>query len=355
MQGRLRDVFHRTAFLCAQPLFALGLVACTVSDGLLENRACPCIDGYACVDGICVRGDASDARIPDAAQDAGVDAAVDLPTTCWQRVEGCDWSTAGSFTFIAAGTVVDVASSVRNVSLSPDGCELLFTLPGGSGRADFWHAQRPDAASSFGEPEPIEELNGPGRFNGKVTVAANGLELFFTSAIEGASSLIYRSERSSLDGEWSIGDLVDPLNAAGVETFDVSLAPTGRRIFFSRQVLAMDQELLVAERSSDDAPFGPPAVVEELSQRGLPEAEPVVTADERVMTYIVPPAVAADRQLNYATRPDRDAPWVPRGTVPGEVLAIAGELEGIVSPDGCELFLVRSDGDAQRLIYESVE
>lgn len=54
-------------------ILLLALVAsCVVPEGLLEQRPCPCADGFACVEGRCVPG------ASDAGRDAGVDLGLDL-------------------------------------------------------------------------------------------------------------------------------------------------------------------------------------------------------------------------------------------------------------------------------------
>jgi len=65
--------------LCALPLLA----ACNMGDVELDGLSCPCAEGWACVDSVCVRED----EVPDAAPppdlgppDLGVDQGVDLGT-----------------------------------------------------------------------------------------------------------------------------------------------------------------------------------------------------------------------------------------------------------------------------------
>lgn len=53
------------------------LLGCAVPDGLLDDKPCPCADGYRCEAGRCVPGGSADAGMDAGAPDAGRDAGVD--------------------------------------------------------------------------------------------------------------------------------------------------------------------------------------------------------------------------------------------------------------------------------------
>lgn len=330
MAARVRAVMR----LASLALLLLG--ACVVPDDLLDDRACPCGEGFFC--------GASQRCLPDG--DTSEPPAT--PRTCWQpRV--CDWSVPGTFTFDQDDGSIWQIDRVSNVSFSPDGCSLLHAT-----QLNIFESMRPSATEPFGPAMRMTSISVPDSQHGKGSFGPFGLELFYSSALPEEGALVYRSTRSTLEEPFSPGVIVDNLNAPGLNTFDVFLAPHGRRIYFARGTASEDQDLLVAERPTLSAPFGPPRRLDELSMDVLSEAEPMVTADGLTMTYIATPGLGATRQVFYATRESWNDPWTPRGIVPGDFLAMGDEREGAISADGCELAIIR-DPDVIRLVYRSLE
>lgn len=165
---------------------ALLLTACTVPDGLLDDRPCPCLEGWVCdaTRNVCVEGDLppvdagrdedggaladggpGDAAAADAsAMDAGPPEpppAVD--TTCWLRAETCDWT--GDFELVPGDpAVIGFATLSRNPAFSPDGCELYSTRSAGA-----FVASRENAGDAFGPSAEVSGLEGTGAGKASIT------------------------------------------------------------------------------------------------------------------------------------------------------------------------------------------
>lgn len=337
----------RSASAAIVGLAALFFGACTVPADAFEELPCPCGEGWFCSSRrVCVPE--GDDRDPPAVE-----------PTCWQERLGCDWSQAGAFVFEEdEGDVISLSAADANLSFSPDGCTVFVNRaePDRTDTTDIhiFEATRAGPDEAFGDAARIEEIGSAGSGEGKATMSPDGLELYYLAAetLGVDVARVFRSERARVGDAWGPGAQVDNLSAPGIATFDMFLAPHGLRAYFSRPTLASDQDILVAERANNDAPFGPPRTLDEVSMGVLPEVEPIVSADGRVMTYVTIPALGATRQLYYATRTSWRNPWTPRGAVPGDYFTEGDEFEGAISPDACEI-LVRRGRDIRRFVYRS--
>ncbi len=315
-------VYGRTALLAVACVSA----GCALPSDLLEGRPCPCAAGWSCdrARSVCVR-----------------EGGATVATTCWLRADRCDWSVPSAFEFIEDGIRVG-APEADNPQFSPDACAVYYAVDG-----DLFVASRSGPGAPFGVGAPLVDLN-TAEVESKATVGPAGLEIFFSRASGGVTDT-YRSRRSTTAAPWSAATRVGPLNAPGVDTFDVALAPHGLRIFFSRET-GGDQELYAARRASSTDPFDAPRVISELSMPGWSTAEPSVTAEERVITFTR--SAGSDRGLFYATREGADDRFGVTRSLPGPRLAVGDERGVAVSPDGCELIVRRRDGFYHQVFRE---
>ncbi len=312
--------------------------ACVTPSGLSDDKPCPCANGFYCdVDANrCVPGQRLDAgRDGGAAQ--GVDA---VPTTCWRDAVGCDWT--GTFTFVEDdGVALAELTGFRNPTFAPDGCSLYYTVSG------VVHvARRASADAPFRSPRSVE-VNITGAENGKVTITPDALEILLTSRATGRSE-VYRARRLSTTAGWGTAALAEDINSPDFPTLDAVLSPSGLSVLFARDDGGEGADLWVARRTSLDSTFG---TVERLSL-SLPstgEAEPSVTANERVLAFVR--GVDGVGQLHYATRPSTEGAFEVRGLVPARFLERGPDPEVALSPDGCELLVNRSGDDPVRLLH----
>ncbi len=316
--------------------------SCVIPDDLLDERTCPCGEGWYCSsERICVRND--DNTNPPAVE-----------ATCWQAPLGCDWSQPGTFTFEEdEGSVFPFPGRAANFIFSPDGCTVFYNRE--TDNAIHIYEVSRTSGEPFGSEIRTPGVGSDGTHEGKASVSADGLTLYYSASAFGAGgddAEVFMSTRESRMESWQGQTQVDALSAPGLATFDVFVAPHGLRAYFSRTTFTEDQDLLVAERPHSGAPFGQPRIVEEVSQGLLGESEPVVSANGRVMTYVAIPAVGAARQLYYATRNSWQDEWEPQGPVPGTFFSAGDEFEGAISPDACEILARGSEG-YRRLVYRA--
>ncbi|MFK7986351.1 MAG: hypothetical protein AB8I08_09995 [Sandaracinaceae bacterium] len=358
---------------------AFVLASCVPNPNQLVGRPCPCApeSGFVCVDGICVEGGAPDAGSPvDAgASDAGtadagavdsgrldagpldagpLDASVPMPpgvpTTCWTRTTSCDWSDPTGFEFIEGDTeVIADLNLSSNPTFSPDGCELYY-----SDSAVMHVARRTAAGSPFVAAGPVEGIDQDGSRNSKAAVSPDQLQLFFTSdRTDGAFHTIHRSSRDAPDAPWGAVEEVAALTIRGLNNWDGVLAPHGLRYYWSPN-RDDTQFIFMGERASLDAPFSAGVAIPELADMGAAMAEPAVSADGRVLVFITDAVELSggEREIAYATRAHWQASFGEVRAVPGPALATGVERESTVSPDACEVLVLKA-GTFLYLTYEA--
>lgn len=316
-----------------------------------------CAAGESCRAGACIAGGGIDASTTDALVDAGPpDVDPDPPDalfqpdvfdvgptpvdkSCWVNEDGCDWSASFDLTPTAAS---DLPAGAANAAFTPNGCGLIFASTGG-----IHIATRTTPGGVFGLPRELAELE-TGGGSDKAIFAPGELEAFTTQRVEG-DSFVFRATRSSIAVPFGESEAVSALNRVGFHSFDISLSGDGLGIYMARpRVGGASQDILFAARPRLEEEFGEPVVVAEVSTPDLGEAEPVVSADGRVMVFAR--AVDPNLRLFYSTRSALGEPWSMPTTLPGDFLSAANEREGALSPDACEL-LVNRAGMSTRLVY----
>jgi len=106
-------------------------------------------------------------------------------------------------------------------ALRADGRELFFasSRPGGPGLFDIWRAQRPNAASAFGNPQPVNGLNSPQDDSG-IGFTRNAAFAILSSARDGTlgGRDLWLARRAPQQGDFEITDNVSDLNSAQNDT-----------------------------------------------------------------------------------------------------------------------------------------
>lgn len=298
-------------------------------------------------------GGVDDARVPDAAVDAGPDADVPVvppppPSGCWWSTEACDWSEPTGFRFVPSSTdTLDALTMTGNPSFSPDGCELYFGNEG-----ELHVARRASARGAFAGLGTIPGVEDPETSESKASVSPDGLELYFSSnRLHDGWHSTHRAVRDEVGRTWMDIVEVPALSFDGIDNWDGSLAPHGLRFYWAPDRVE-GRYLYVSERDSLDAAFGSGVLVEELAEAG-DLYEPTVTADGRVIVVVAEPATSTGQHVMYATRSSWRDPFGSLMEVPGAFLSSGTETETAVSADGCELVVSR-DGTFTHLVYEAL-
>ncbi|HTV25456.1 MAG TPA: hypothetical protein VMG12_42465 [Polyangiaceae bacterium] len=219
-------------------------------------------------------------------------------------------------------------------TLTDDLLEIFFisNRDGGRGRKDVWHAQRFDRTEPFGEPELVGEASSS-EDEESVAVSGDGKTLWVgTRRAGGRGGIdIWQTTRTERGGAWSTLAPVDALNTDSddlprppgqggavmpiasnrgggslIQTFfakrsgphqdfaspepvaelwvqdasmeDGFLTDDGLHLFFRRAGLGQDGALYVAWRTSLDAPFREPVMLE-LVNSAYDDRDPFVSAD----------------------------------------------------------------------------
>lgn len=318
-------------------LIAASASGCVVPGDTLEGKECPCAEGsgWVCnrLTNLCEAGPAA--------------APPPVPTTCWVRAEGCDWSDPTAFTFEPDdGSGLGDVSRADNVGFSPDACTLYYDAS-----RELRHARRASADAPFEDQGALPGLEQAGTEQTSASITPDGLQLFFARGRAGEWVEVERATRADVESAWGPSTRVDGLSFSGVDNWDGLLAPHGLRYYWS-PARPGGQDVFVASRAALEDDFDVGVRVDELAGPGN-QAEVAVTADDRVVTFVSnAPELGGEHAVVYATRERWGEPFGPIRAVPGALLAEATEFETTVSPDGCEL-LIQRDGRVLRLLYTS--
>jgi len=339
------------------------LLACVVPDGILEDRPCPCADGFRCVADRCVRGDDLDASVDaggldagpptdapavDAPRDGGPDAGADGGTPfsrrCWREPTGCDWSVPGARFVPRAATLSPVPPNLTNPRFSSDACTLYYAS---GSPTDLFEAERGSAGAAFGTGVALEGVNTEER-EGVAAVTPDGLELFFTRHAVDAPTFLYRARRDAPDDAWSGIEVATDLQVDAVDHFDPALSPDGLHAFFTAATAT--HPIYRASRGSLGVDFDEPEIVDvDIVETPDSFAEPAVNADDTLLAFIAfyPPRRF---ELYFVTRDSPEAPYGRASLAP--TTTARDTVEYALSPDGCELFVRVVDGGWSELVYE---
>lgn len=357
------------------PVVALAVIfgsipgtGCTLPDGLLEDRACPCLEGWYCGPaGVCVQGAAPDGGQPDAGDDAGgidagADGALDAtldgglpmpPVACWTRPAGCDWTAPGARFVERADSTFSALGSISNPAFSPDGCVVFF---GRGSPGDIYRVRRASAAEPFGAEQAVDELNREDVRDAHATVGPDLLEVLFTSNRDDPESRarIFRSRRLSPAAAWSIPELAMELDLPGYDLYDPHLAPHGLQFFFSPSAPG-DQSLWVADRDDPSEAFGAPRRLPDpvgIGVGGMTTglAEPATNFDGTLLVFIEAQEPRAFK-MHYRTRDHWRGDFGDARRVPSEFTDTHDIYDMGLSPDGCELVVRSEDGQLVHLVY----
>jgi hypothetical protein len=208
------------------------------------------------------------------------------------------------------------------------------------GRVSFEDQPEPPASVPevpvYGAPRPIIELNVAGYRDDDPTATGDLLELYFNSNRPGGPGLqdIYVSRRARTTDPWGPPALVPELSTADDESNpDVSF--DGLTLYFDRTLAntTTDVDIYVSTRASRGAPWSPPALVPELNSvladwsasPSLDGAEVMVSSNRGGSDGVFLTTLDPDAQ--------RFTPmtWMIDGT------------DAYLAPDGCHLFF--HDGD----------
>lgn len=181
--------------------------------------------------------------------------------------------------------------------VSPDRTAAFLTRHGDTVPetfGDLYRTTRSAPTDPWGAAAPVDELSTLS-FESGLHVTADGLRGIFCSvrtAGEGGMDL-WETSRPDLSSPWAVPVPVPELNTVGDER-DAHLSADGLTVFFRRQ----DIGLLSASRASLSDPFSEPAA---LGIDGGLGAFPTLSLDQGTLYFSMPTASADDHDIYFST------------------------------------------------------
>ena len=179
-------------------------------------------------------------------------------------------------------------------SLSADGLELYFVSDrpgalGGPGDQDIYVSKRTSVNRSWGPPERVPPPISSASFDITPTISLDGLALYFGSNRPGPFSSpwpdLWVSRRPSVNHPWSEAVNLGP----GVNTLlfegSIDISPDQRTAFFAGMTPDFVFDLFVSRRSSTDEPFGPRVKLPEPINSDGHDYGPALTPDGHTMFF----------------------------------------------------------------------
>jgi WD40-like Beta Propeller Repeat len=179
-------------------------------------------------------------------------------------------------------------------SLSADGLELFFVSDrpgalGGPGDQDIYVSRRRSVQDTWGAPERVPPPVSSAFFDITPTISLDGLDLYFGSNRPGPFSPpwpdLWVSHRLSVNEPWG-----EPVNlGAGVNTplFEgsIDVSPDHRTIYFAAVSPSFVFDIFMSTRRSTDEPFGPRVKLPEPINSDGHDYGPALTPDGHAMFF----------------------------------------------------------------------
>lgn len=319
----------RPLFLGLTCIAALSLTWCTF-DGL---------DAYS------ARWGASDA----APADGGIDSAADVAVEAGKAEAGsaCLSSPFGSASLV---TELNSAAFEAEPQLSPDELSVYFVSNRPSGAFDVYTASRTSKTLPFGSVAKVNSLNiGGDTWN--VTITGNALGAFFVSDTAlpdgGGANRMYWASRPNTIANFGTAALLPSPVIDGAEPYVI---PDGTALYYSNQSVTPYRISRAALSGGSVLSVGDlPVTVAGADGGNTDVGLPVVNPNETIMYFAIWNHLAADTNGTFdiwmTTRAKNTDPWGAPSPVK-ELNTPVFEAPSWTSPDGCELYFTRDDGNA---------
>jgi len=179
-------------------------------------------------------------------------------------------------------------------SLSADGLELYFVSDragalGGPGDQDIYVSRRSSVNRSWGPPERVPPPVSSAFFDITPTISLDGLALYFASNRPGPFSPPWPdqwvSRRASVNDPW--GEAVNLGPGVNTPLFEgsIDISPDQRTAFFAGVTPGFVFDIFVSRRSSTDEPFGPRVKLPEPINSDGHDYGPALTPDGHTMFF----------------------------------------------------------------------
>jgi len=244
-----------------------------------------------------------------------------------------DWA-FGTPTVVAE---LNTSAAEQNPTLSADGLVIYFssTRTGSFGARDLYKAKRTARDAAFESIERIEELS-TSSDEGKLTVSADGLSVFFASNRSGDPD-IWTASRAAPGDPFTAIVPVAAVNTDSAE-HDPAINASGLRLYLSSDGLVGGlggQDVVVASRPDLGSDFGLPVLAGGLNTSSA-EADPAPSVDELLIVFVSMRG-GAGTDLYAASRGSVFDDFDPPVALT-RLNSTEGDNDPFISADGCELF-----------------
>lgn len=271
---------------------------------------------------------------------------------------GMGGATSGSSLPLRFGNVTLVAElSSRdkddNPTLTGDLLQICFTSTriSSTERADVWCAERASPTERFDEPVEVTAVNSDA-FETSPALSLNGLDLWFSSDREGGAGEadIYVTSRTTRTNEWAAPVLVPELNS---ELDDIPRPPAmGDTVMPLGSRRTNDTYFTyLATRQTQEAPFSPPVLLEELTGPGLIVVDAQLSEDGLLLLFTSVAEDDAPGDLYASVRSSLSSPFGAPVLLEG-VNSPEDDRDPWLSPDG-EILYFSSDRAGDVEIYSA--
>lgn len=179
-------------------------------------------------------------------------------------------------------------------SLSADGLELYFVSDrpgalGGPGDQDIYLTRRTSVNRSWGQPERVPPPVSSAFFDITPTISLDGLALYFGSNRPGPFSPpwpdLWVSRRASVNHPW--GEALNLGPGVNTQFFEgsIDISPDQRTAFLTGVTPDFVFDIFVSRRSSADEPFGPRVKLPEPINSDGHDYGPALTPDGHTMFF----------------------------------------------------------------------
>jgi len=204
------------------------------------------------------------------------------------------------FTFgepVNLGPSVNTGAHECFSTVSSDGLELYFfdldfLRPGGCGGWDIWMTRRPSVSEPWGEPVNLGPIINSEYDDGKPSLSADGLTLYFCSNRLGGYGAfdLWVSTRATLADDWSDPvNLGEPVNSEFDEIFPC-VSSDGLELYFNEWGVFRPEgygggDIWVAKRATIDDPWGKPVNIGEAVNSTDYDSCPYVSSDGLLLFF----------------------------------------------------------------------
>jgi hypothetical protein len=213
---------------------------------------------------------------------------------------------------------------------------------------DIYITSRDTPTGMFAAAALVPNLSSPGH-EGRAWLTTDELTLALSTAHDGPLDIHMITRTAGQSFGTPNNDHLAMVNAKGSMRFDPFVTDDLLRLYFSSDTGPSGKwQLWIAARSAPGDDFGAPSLVPGLDDRSVNEFAPALYQDERLIVFSsFPNNATAD--LYYATRSSATGSFGTAVQIP-KVNTRAGEIDPVLSQDGCELYFA-SDRDTDRRFH----